>query len=47
MTSAARPLAVWRDLDHRYRRIGFAIWLTGAQVSVGRRRYVVRWAFRG
>jgi hypothetical protein len=45
VTAAPRALAAWREHDHRYRRFGFSIWLTGAEFSIGRRFYRVRWAF--
>lgn len=38
-----KALTAWRDVDHSRRRFGVAIWLTGAEVSIGRRLYRVRW----
>lgn len=34
---------LWRDLDHGRKRFGFALWGSGAELSLGRRLYRVRW----
>lgn len=41
-----KAFKVWREIDGRYRRYGFKVWLTGGEVYFGYRHYRIRWGFR-